>query len=586
MADTDDFVAEVRYQRKDQAPALHHANHPPAMKADAPNRRVFRHYWKECIGSGHALLATRADYQRAFQEVINDIGIKGVRMHGIFDDDMSVVLPKQPYAEAVRKNGGKVEDDGLAFTYEFYNVAQIYDYFLSVGIKPIVELSFMPALLANCSHNWGVDDTAPRCETYMHYLGIVMPPYNNPNATSGQKTGYDLWEELVNEFTKFLVNRYTVETVRDWHFEVWNELWGMPYTKEDYLTLYDRSFKAVKAVDSQLKVGGPATMQCQYTGDFVRDNTVRDNNGKITTQNFDFVSSHLYPTDPNCTYPAPRSGEIDCFANTIKDGVDAARREGSTSPFFLTEYNAGLSSELLNSNLASAFIFRNIPLLHDHLDVFSYWTFSDIFEENGMHSSPFEGFNYGIQTQQGIKKPVYRAFELLRDAGGEQLPTVIRDKSEINPVDSRNATITAFSTVQVKPGATKETIHVFASNYAPPHFTINNAHLKFKLKIDLEANENQDSFTCDPTAIGRLIDEDNGNVVAEWEKLGKPLYPTATELASIKAVSHIPEQTLQVTQNYVPANTTSGQLAYIECFAEQDMKTFSAMRVEFTLAKK
>ena len=187
-----------------------------------------------------------------------------------------------------------------------------------------------------------------------------------------------------------LVQRYGVQEVRQWHFEVWNELWGMNYP-HPYLDLYQASRRGIRRADPLLQVGGPATMQCQWVSQFVHD----------TNGEFEFVSTHLYPTDPNCTYPAPGYNDADCFANTIKS---ARAQAPQNKPFFLTEYNAGLfDAELLYSSYAAGFVFRNVPLLQGTLDVWSYWTFSDVFEENGMHSAPFEGFNYGIQTVQGLK---------------------------------------------------------------------------------------------------------------------------------------------------------------------------------------
>ena len=56
----------------------------------------FQHIWKRSVGSGHALLGTRADWQRHLQMVRNDLGFEGVRMHGLLDDDMSIVMQVRP----------------------------------------------------------------------------------------------------------------------------------------------------------------------------------------------------------------------------------------------------------------------------------------------------------------------------------------------------------------------------------------------------------------------------------------------------------------------------------------------------------
>jgi len=435
---------------------------------------AFKHFWKESVGSGHALLGTRADWQAQLAQSVHDIGFKRVRMHGIFDDDMSVVLaPGQ---------------------YEFYNIDVIYDYLLSIDVRPIVELSFMPGVLAGC---WPWNTTGDKCNYVMHYDGIVQPPKN-----------FSDWEDLCFNFATHLVQRYGVQEVRQWHFEVWNELWGMDYP-HPYLDLYEASRRGIQRADPLLQVGGPATMQCQWISQFVAD----------TNGGFEFVSTHLYPTDPNCTYPAPGYNDPDCFANTIK----AARAQAPlTKPFFLTEYNAGLgNTELLYSSYAASFIFRNVPLLESTLDVWSYWTFSDVFEENGMHSAPFEGFNYGIQTVQGLKKPAYRAFEMLKTAGTQQFPTTV------TPAVANNS-ITSFATYN----AGSKTVSVFVSSFLPQGFPI---PASTEVTVALEA------VNCTEKLISQAqvtqVGAGKGDIFAAWQKMGSPAYPTPSQMNQLRVAS-------------------------------------------------
>ena len=457
----------------------------------------FHHIWKESVGSGHALLGTRTDYHTSLRRFKQDIGFKRVRMHGIFDDDMSVVLP--PY-----DNGDN------RVRYEFYNVDVVYENMLSLGVRPIVELSFMPGWLANCTP-WV--SNGPPCPYVMHYDGIVSPPSN-----------FSMWNDLVRALASHLVAKFGVNEVRQWHFEVWNELWGMPYDPL-YKQLYQASYEGIKAVDAQLKIGGPATMQCQFVGEFVRDFA-----GK-----FDFVSTHLYPTDPNCTSPAPGASHANCFADTIKD---ARAKAPADVPFFVTEYNAGLfNKELLYSSYAAAFVFRNVVLLHDQVDVWSYWTFSDIFEENGMHSTPFEGFNYGMQTVRGIKKPVYRAFELLGAAGSTLYSTNLSNFPPSFRGDASNYSVAAFATdsslsSQHARGDRKGP-HVFLSNFVPPAFDQQLATVFVNISI------RGGGLLCPSTALVTTVDADHANPHEAWVTLGRPKYPTPAQLSAIMAASEV-----------------------------------------------
>ena len=132
----------------------------------------------DCVGSGHGSLATRADYQQHLAAVQRDINFKHIRGHGLFNDDMSTLLGGSP---------------------NLYNLFRAFDFYLSVGIRPIFELSFMPEALAS-----------DPSKTIMHYKGGTSPP-KDPKA----------WAALVAGVVQGCVDRYGVEEVRSWRFEVW-----------------------------------------------------------------------------------------------------------------------------------------------------------------------------------------------------------------------------------------------------------------------------------------------------------------------------------------------------------------------------
>lgn len=237
--------------------------------------KPFEHYWKKSFGSGHASLTLRSDWQAHLKLATEQLGLSGVRHHGLLDDDMGVVVSKGRY--------------------NFTKVLQSWGYQRSVGVTPIVELSFMPAVLAGCS--WTdpagsrpghsartVNPGRPPCKhTGMRYKGIQQVP-----------TDWEDWYDLVKALAQAAVDAYGIAEVRTWNFECWNELWGktlvvmlptdvlpassnatrrgMPFPgmpfPGTYMKLYNASSHAIKAVDSQLRVGGPATMQLLDVAEF------------------------------------------------------------------------------------------------------------------------------------------------------------------------------------------------------------------------------------------------------------------------------------------------------------------------------
>ncbi|EGC35048.1 hypothetical protein DICPUDRAFT_11305, partial [Dictyostelium purpureum] len=185
------------------------------------------HYWEGCVGSGHANLGMRSDWRAALLNAHEKLGLQRVRFHGIFDDDLSV-YQQGPNGEAI---------------YSWYDVDQVYDYIVEIGMAPYVELSFMPELLASGN------------ATIFHYKGNITPPKN-----------YTQWAELIQAFINHIVDRYGMDIVSQWQFEIWNEpncgFWSS--SQAEYFQLMQVTFNAIKSIYPQLSVGGPATCQSQW----------------------------------------------------------------------------------------------------------------------------------------------------------------------------------------------------------------------------------------------------------------------------------------------------------------------------------
>jgi xylan 1,4-beta-xylosidase len=106
-----------------------------------------KHAWQHTVGSGRALLALRADWQQQLERCHRELGFRYVRFHGLLDDNMGTLITHQ----------GK-------FLYSFFNTDRIFDYLLKIGMRPFVELSFMPGALASGS------------ESVFSYRGNITPP--------------------------------------------------------------------------------------------------------------------------------------------------------------------------------------------------------------------------------------------------------------------------------------------------------------------------------------------------------------------------------------------------------------------------
>lgn len=262
----------------------------------APTESALRHVWNECVGAGRANEALRADWQEHVREAVDVLGARFVRFHGVFHDDMFVYRvsdgggfgPNQPLAEHV---------------YTFAYVDKVFDAVLAAGARPFVELGFMPRELATQTETvfwWGA--------------------HGSPPKDMGR------WVELVTTTVRHWIERYGLDEVRAWRFEVWNEPNLVPHfwtgTRTQYFELYEATARAIKDIDAGLQVGGPSTSvfvpDARYAGE-TQDRSAEVATAEATDPDaldwqpvwihefidwcatrdvpVDFLSTHLYPTD-------------------------------------------------------------------------------------------------------------------------------------------------------------------------------------------------------------------------------------------------------------------------------------------------
>jgi len=415
-----------------------------------------------------------------------ELGFKMVRFHALLDQDMSVVLQDRY---------------GKQF-YSFYNVDYLFDFLLSLGMKPIVELSFMPDLLAS----------GP--QTLFHYKANATPPKSQ-----------QAWYDLISRLVQHMVGRYGIDEVASWYFEVWNEPnnGGFWYgTQKQYFELYNTTASAVKSVSPKLRVGGPATMQSMWVDDFI-------NYCKYNHVPFDFVSTHEYPTD---FQPYTRDNLRIAMTKT-RALVNSMVSKGF--PLLYTEYNSGLddigggTQFYQDSSYAAAFVVKSVADMDGVVDVLSYWTFSDIFEEQGMRSQPFSG-QFGMMTVNGIAKPVWRAFELLHKSGDRRTQVLYSTNS---------STVDVLSVVHTQ----NKELMLFVTNYDVP------ANKPQAYDILITVNLDGTYKLVPNSALVARVDENSSNSFTRWQQMGEPEYPTDEEMQMMHEASKLKPEAIQFTMN-------------------------------------
>ena len=478
----------------------------------------FEHLWSKCVGAGRANEGLRAGWMEQLEKVEMNCGFQYVRFHGLFHDDMFPIF----------------KIDGRT-VYNWQYIDELFDRMLEVNVRPFVELAFFPTSLA-----------AENSKTQFWWKANITP----------DESKFGEWHNLVKAFTQHCVDRYGIDEVLTWYFEVWNEpnltrgFWDG--TKSQYFELYKQSVTAVRSVDNRFRVGGPSTSNfvadARYEGErediegFVDAFTAEDINKLNWTAPWieeflvfcakeklplDFISCHPYPTD----YPLdPRTGKGKDFSRFVHstmidikwlNGV-VAKSAFPNAEIHLTEWNTSPNSrDAMHDFLPPAAYITKVNL--DCIGLASslaYWTFTDIFEEKGGAPSIFHG-GFGMINFQGLVKPSYHAYRMLNQLGDEKM-----FKND-------------YLFVSRKSGNGK--IVALAYNYPVEHYNAVPSSIKKVVKSD-DGSVRQLDVTISGLKPGTMfkietLDKDHGNIYDYWEKMGKPEPPTREQISVMKKVA-------------------------------------------------
>jgi xylan 1,4-beta-xylosidase len=429
----------------------------------------FPHFWEQMFGSGRAVLSMRESYREDLRQVKQITDFRYVRFHAILDDEVGV------YGE-----------DGQGHPiYNFDYVDQIYDGLLANGVKPFVELSFMPKLLA------------ARLDYHpFWYHPIVSPPAD-----------YAKWNALIHAFAQHLIDRYGVDEVASWYFEVWNEpnidFWTGRPAQETYFELYDNTARALKVVNQRIRVGGPATAQAAWV-DAIIAHTSKEN------VPLDFVSTHSYGNDTAMDilgHPAKVAPHQMVTVAVDKVHAQIAASARPDIPLIWSEFNATYMSEreITDSVYMGPWLAKAISDCDGKVNLMSYWTFSDVFEEQGVIRAPFFG-GFGLIAIDHLPKPAFDVFRLLHSLGDQRIPEREDD-------------------VLVTKGKDGSLV-LAAWNLAEPGATVPAKSITFTFQ------------GIKPNAAVRIsrVDHTHGDVLAAYDKMGAPVYPSQEQLRQLREV--------------------------------------------------
>jgi len=381
--------------------------------------------------------------------------------------------------------------------YDWSVIDRIFDAYRDAGVRPLVEIGFMPEALTT--------GPAPYRHDFPH--GSIFTAWSYPPKD------YAKWDMLIRAFAQHLVDHYGIGEVSQWYFEVWNEpdlsFWAGEPKQATYFKLYDHTARALKAVSPRLRVGGPATSTAQWIPEFL--NYVDKEHVPV-----DFVSTHGYADDTvedlfGAHEDIPMRDRV-CRAVQMVHGQIRASAMPAL-PLLWTEWNVPNYDDLnaRDNWYVGPALARDISQCDGLVKMMSWWTFDDVFEEKGVTKEPFQG-GFGLIAAEMIKKPSFYDFALLHELGDERLA---------NPADNLLVT-------RRKDGA----LVVATWNLVDMDKVASGTPLTMRLAFKGIAPEAEASI--------QRVDEEHGNPMPAYRAMGSPRYPTQAQIAALNKASALP----------------------------------------------
>lgn len=381
------------------------------------SRRSFEQITTPLLTFGYAPHGLRSDFAGQLKMIQEEIGFQYARFHGIFADELLVYNQKS---------------DGQIY-YNFNHIDVLLDNLLASGLKPFIELGFMP------------EDLASENATIFWWRSNISPPKS-----------LDDWTALVSAFVRHVINRYGIEEVRSWYFEFWNEpdvdLFFWKGSREAFFEFYRVTYLCIKEIDEQLRVGGFGNLIFWNTEAWLRQfaTFARDNDLKL-----DFFSFHIYNIQsPDDTLDEKMLDSLNAsnreqvvftdladnygvrmgHGEYITESIDKMLKLNrdlklTTGECWITEWNANVDSRDLvhDTCYMAAFIVKNTLQNFEKVSGMGFWTFTDLFEEHRIEQPLFHG-GFGLLTYNGIKKAGYHGYAFLSRLSGtcvHQAPNMV-----------------------------------------------------------------------------------------------------------------------------------------------------------------
>jgi len=413
------------------------------------------------VGSDYPGTLIRDDSQAQLRTAVDELGFRYIRFHAIFHDVLGTVRVE---------NGKNV--------YDWAKIDQLCDDLLSLRIKPFVELGFTPNAMKTSDNR------------IFYWQGNTSHPA--PAA----------WKDLIDAFIHHIEKRYGQAEARTWFFEVWNEpnlsgFWEGADQKA-YFELYDLTANTIKAIDPNLRVGGPSTAGAAWVPEFL---------GHVAQSGVavDFITTHTYGVDGGFldengkedTKLSPSPDAIVGDVRRVREQIQESKFPNL--PLYFTEWSTSYTPRDLvhDSYISAPYILSKLKASQGLLQGMSYWTYTDLFEEPGPPPTPFHG-GFGLLNREGIRKPAYFAYKYLHAVQGSEVP--VQDAQVIAAAENGGVSAVIWDFQQPQQKVSNRPFYSRLVPAAPaPSVELSVSHLKagsYKLTVHRTGYRANDAYSA------------------------------------------------------------------------------------------
>lgn len=477
------------------------------IEADTGSYTILTKNWNKMINIGGVYLLLQKEIQDHTVFLCKTLGFEYVRVWDLYEKRMHINV-----ANREKK-------------YNFSRLDACLDFLTLNHIKPYIELGFKPFILLR------------NYEDYIFHEEREIP-FQRPGE----------YGDFVRNMMKHLVNRYSVQEISTWIFEVWcDPRWFPEGNAAEYILYFEEVYQAVKELSPNTRVGGAYDRSYSIIQfeKFIQAWSVRSIQP-------DFISLYCYASLPLDQIALGKEENRIAAADNVRNFRNRSYVEerkrllmqyGMTMPVLCSEWNfTVINNNVINdSRFKGAYVMKEIMDMYQEMDMMGYWFGTDLFAEDDDAPMLLNG-RCGLITHQGICKPAYWAFLMMNRLENYLLKKTANTMISRDDFDSYVIACHNYRELDIQYYVQEER---YVTVESIPHLYADNRELIIKINITGVQNGTYHIKT-------RAVNSQYGGVQDEWVRMGQVEFLTN---ADVEYINHMSRPHTTVSEQIVSDHT-------------------------------